>query len=101
MCKGQLQRCSDFKETAEVIAKVHILVCTILKVAFKYFFNLVPTILESSQTEFLLQVGDMPLVQSIEIPSGASENFDVGAYLCGLIRGALDMVSQLSNRDVF
>ena len=101
------QRCRDFRETAEVIAKI----------AFKIFLNITPTISSftpgservgggggsggataagsaASYPSFMLQLDENPLADFVELPDDgrAQDELWYSNMLCGVIRGALEMV---------
>ncbi|KAL9715300.1 hypothetical protein Ac2012v2_001963 [Leucoagaricus gongylophorus] len=100
LAKSNLGRCTDFRETGEVIAKV----------GFKAFLNITPIISHgvslqpttsrpdstSSQPAgswFTLILDENPLAEFVELPE---EALDGGLWfsnvLCGVIRGALEMI---------
>ncbi|ORX38305.1 NO signaling/Golgi transport ligand-binding domain-containing protein [Kockovaella imperatae] len=96
LARTGLQRCSSFAETAEVISKV----------AFKTFLNITPTLSfppASAQpsnpslpqpSEFILTLDDNPLAEFADLPRDAKEGgLWFSNVLCGVIRGALEMVS--------
>lgn len=96
------QRCKDFRETADVIAKI----------AFKIFLNVTPTVssfnpgsggtggqgnaAQSSQQQpsFVLVLDENPLADFVELPDDgrAQDELWYSNILCGVIRGALEMV---------
>ncbi|GAA0138415.1 hypothetical protein LIER_00167 [Lithospermum erythrorhizon] len=84
LAKSNVSRCVDFKETAEVIAKV----------GFKMFLGVTASVgnwdTEGSTCTMVLE--DNPLVDFVELPDTCQ-----GLYYCnvlsGVIRGALEMVS--------
>ena len=93
------QRCKDFRETADVIAKI----------AFKIFLNVTPTISSfnpgggaapagssapGSQPSFTLLLDENPLADFVELPDDgrAQDELWYSNILCGVIRGALEMV---------
>ncbi|KAI8870867.1 transport protein particle complex subunit [Ramicandelaber brevisporus] len=88
------RRCSDFKETAEVVAKV----------GFKMFLGISPSVTNwtSDSKECSLVFDENPLTDYVELPtelipdkSGGTEKKDGLWYsnvLCGVLRGALEMV---------
>ncbi|KAL2634183.1 hypothetical protein R1flu_005662 [Riccia fluitans] len=84
LAKANITRCSDFRETAE----------TIVKVGFKMFLGVTGTVANwnTDNTECSLILDDNPLVDFVELPETCQ-----GLYycniLCGVIRGALEMVS--------
>lgn len=92
------QRCKDFRETADVIAKI----------AFKIFLNVTPTIssfnpgggvptgstVPVSQPTFTIVLDENPLADFVELPDDgrAQDELWYSNILCGVIRGALEMV---------
>ncbi|KAI7993262.1 Trafficking protein particle complex subunit 3 [Camellia lanceoleosa] len=84
LAKSNVSRCVDFKETAEVIAKV----------GFKMFLGVTASVtnLDADGTCCSLILEDNPLVDFVELPDTCQ-----GLYYCnilsGIIRGALEMVS--------
>ncbi|KAF9526989.1 transport protein particle complex subunit [Crepidotus variabilis] len=104
LAKSNFGRCSDFKEVGEAVAKV----------GFKSFLNITPivthgappssprpqstgTVQSISQTTsgsfFVLTLDDNPLAEFVELPEEALEGrLWFSNVLCGVIRGALEMV---------
>ncbi|KAF8478413.1 transport protein particle complex subunit [Russula ochroleuca] len=104
LARSNLGRCTDFRETGEVIAKV----------GFKSFLNVTPTVVHSpqqpppapsrsstpagqqaaaSQPYFTLTLDENPLAEFVELPEEAIENgLWFSNVLCGVLRGALEMV---------
>lgn len=84
LAKSNVSRCVNFKETAEVIAKV----------GFKMFLGVTATVTnwDAEGTSCSLVLEDNPLVDFVELPDNCQ-----GLYYCnilsGVIRGALEMVS--------
>ncbi|XP_057519133.1 uncharacterized protein LOC130799875 [Amaranthus tricolor] len=84
LAKSNVSRCVDFKETAEVIAKV----------GFKMFLGVSATVTnwDGEGTTCSLLLEDNPLVDFVELPDTCQ-----GLHYCnvlnGVIRGALEMVS--------
>jgi len=105
-------RCNDFKEVGEVIAKV----------GFKAFLNITPSVTHSSLpaptnatagassgsgliasvgSSFTLTLDENPLAEFVELPDDALEGeLWFSNVLCGVIRGALEMV-QMQVEAVF
>ena len=103
LARTGLQRCSTFAETAEVISKV----------AFKTFLNITPLLsfpppsvpaAGPSSTnpgqnlpqpsEFILTFEENPLAEFADLPKDARDGgLWFSNVLCGVIRGALEMVS--------
>ncbi|KAF7304981.1 Trafficking protein particle complex subunit BET3 [Mycena kentingensis (nom. inval.)] len=105
LAKSGLGRCADFREVGEVVAKV----------GFKSFLNITPTVthaalqppqspgqrpvstggtLQSSVgASFALTFDENPLAEFVELPEEALEGgLWFSNVLCGVIRGALEMV---------
>ncbi|AED96535.1 putative transport protein particle (TRAPP) component [Arabidopsis thaliana] len=84
LAKSGVSRCVDFKETAEMIAKV----------GFKMFLGVTASVTswDSDGTCCSIILEDNPLVDFVELPDTCQ-----GLYYCnvlsGVIRGALEMVS--------
>lgn len=122
LARTSLPRCSDFRETAEVVSKV----------GFKTFLNITPSITFPSTTsqttevsgmtgptEFILTFDENPLAEFAELPldamgpkfaqaahekkiqswetkrevAGQQEGLWFSNILCGVVRGSLEMVS--------
>jgi hypothetical protein len=84
LARTNVPRCADLRETAEVIAKV----------GFKIFLNIVPTVCEwgPDGREFRLQFDENPLAEFVELPEEAAKQLWYSNVLCGVLRGALEMV---------
>jgi len=84
LARSNLGRCKDFKETADVIAKV----------GFKMFFGISATIsnYNAKKQTFILQMEDNPLIDFVELPAQYKDKLNYSNLLCGVIRGALEMV---------
>ncbi|EMC98667.1 hypothetical protein BAUCODRAFT_30937 [Baudoinia panamericana UAMH 10762] len=78
--------CSNFRETAEVIARV----------GFKVFMNITPTVTGWSPDgrSCSLVFEEMPLADFVELPDDgrAQEELWFGNLICGVLRGALEMI---------
>lgn len=81
-----MKRCADFKETAEMIAKV----------GFKIFLNITPTISSwtTDSKQFSLIFDENPLADFVELPDDgrAQDELWYSNILCGVLRGALEMI---------
>lgn len=77
-------RCQDFRETAEVISKV----------GFKMFLNITPVVgnWNADSREFSLILDENPLAEFVELPEDAARHLWYSNILCGVIKGALEMV---------
>ncbi|KIK98713.1 hypothetical protein PAXRUDRAFT_133601 [Paxillus rubicundulus Ve08.2h10] len=98
LARSSLGRCSDFREVGEVMAKV----------GFKSFLNITPGVTHvapalrpnslSQQSSlpnsaFILTLDENPLTEFVELPEEALEGgLWFSNVLCGVIRGALEMV---------
>jgi len=105
LARSNLGRCTDFRETGEVVAKV----------GFKSFMNVTPTVVHSPpqpppaasrsstpagqqqpaapQSYFTLTFDENPLAEFVELPEEALEGgLWFSNVLCGVLRGALEMV---------
>ena len=81
----QVGRCSDFRETADVLSKQ----------AFKMFLGITPLITNWNATfdEFSLIIDPNPLTEFVELPeNGKLDQLNYSQVICGAIRGALEMV---------
>jgi hypothetical protein len=83
LARSGVSRCHTLKETAEAIAKV----------GFKMFLGVTAQVASWSadEKEFSLVLDDNPLTDFVELPEGYSNLF-YSNILCGVIRGALEMV---------
>lgn len=82
LAKSGVSSCTDFAETADVIAKV----------AFKMFLGVAVDVASwnTEKTACSLLLYDNPLADYVELPTNA--NLYYSNVLCGVIRGALEMV---------
>ncbi|KAG5638276.1 hypothetical protein H0H81_000922 [Sphagnurus paluster] len=106
LAKSNIGRCADFKEVGEVVSKV----------GFKSFLNITPTITHgtapplsprpdsgagsqsSAGSTFTLTLDENPLAEFVELPEEVLEGgLWFSNVLCGVIRGALEMVSDRDN----
>ncbi|RXH82961.1 hypothetical protein DVH24_003459 [Malus domestica] len=93
LAKSNVSRCVDFKETAEVIAKVSPSIF-LLQVGFKMFLGVTASVTnwDADGTCCSIVLEDNPLVDFVELPDTCQ-----GLYYCnilsGVVRGALEMVS--------
>lgn len=78
-------RCTDFRETAETISKS----------GFRLFLNMTPTVVNWSPSgdAFSLLLDPNPLTEFVELPDD-KHKLNYSNILCGVIRGALEMVGQ-------
>ncbi|XP_071623803.1 trafficking protein particle complex subunit 3 isoform X2 [Heliangelus exortis] len=83
LARSNVGRCHDFRETADVIAKI----------AFKMYLGITPSITNWSPggDEFSLILENNPLVDFVELPDNHS-SLIYSNLLCGVLRGALEMV---------
>uniref|UniRef100_A0A1A8FMR2 Trafficking protein particle complex subunit n=1 Tax=Nothobranchius korthausae TaxID=1143690 RepID=A0A1A8FMR2_9TELE len=83
LARSTIGRCQDFRETADIIAKV----------AFKMYLGITPSVTNWSPAgdEFSLILENNPLADFVELP----DNHNTLIYsnlLSGVLRGALEMV---------
>lgn len=83
LAKSQTTTCASFKDTADIISKV----------AFKMFLGIVPEVTSwnAENTAFSLIFNDNPLLDFVELPP-QYQNLQYCNVLCGVIKGALEMV---------
>lgn len=88
LAKSNTGQCSNFRETAEMISKV----------GFKVFMNVMPLVANWSADgkTFHLVFEENPLGDFVELPDDgrAQEELWYSNILCGVLRGALEMVSE-------
>jgi hypothetical protein len=84
LARTSTPRCTDFRETAEVISKV----------GFKMFLNMTPVVgnWNADAREFSLILDENPLAEFVELPEDAARQLWYSNVLCGVLRGALEMV---------
>eukprot|EP00286_Rhodomonas_abbreviata_P012449 CAMPEP_0181315980 /NCGR_PEP_ID=MMETSP1101-20121128/15655_1 /TAXON_ID=46948 /ORGANISM="Rhodomonas abbreviata, Strain Caron Lab Isolate" /LENGTH=188 /DNA_ID=CAMNT_0023423205 /DNA_START=83 /DNA_END=649 /DNA_ORIENTATION=+ len=84
LAKSNVGACQDLKETSEVIAKV----------GFKMFLGVSANVMgwSNEDSEFSLLLDDNPLVDFVELPEEL-RSLKYCNILCGVIRGALEMVN--------
>lgn len=94
LAKTNYGTCSNFRETADAIAKV----------GFKVFMNITPEVRNWQQEgkSFHLVFEENPLADFVELPDDgrAQDELWFSNLFCGVIRGALEMVSLLSFRQI-
>lgn len=84
LAKSKINHCSSFMETADVIAKV----------AFKMFLGVSANVTgwSTDKKTFSLMFDENPLAEFTELPESCTELW-YSNILCGVIRGALEMVN--------
>jgi hypothetical protein len=84
LARAPMPRCADFRETAEAVSKV----------GFKMFLNITPIVgaWSPDAREFSLTLDENPLAEFVELPDDASRILWYSNILCGVLRGALEMV---------
>ncbi|KAJ5177441.1 uncharacterized protein N7500_000140 [Penicillium coprophilum] len=105
LAKSGVGRCANFRETADMIAKVRVtlygysnvmMADTSDQVGFKIFLNVTPTVTNwtSDNTQFSLIFEDNPLADFVELPDDgrAQDELWFSNILCGVLRGSLEMV---------
>ncbi|MCJ1378904.1 transport protein particle 22 kDa subunit [Xylographa soralifera] len=84
--KSGTQRCANFRETAETISKI----------GFKIFLNITPVVTNwtTESKQFSLLFEENPLADFVELPDDgkAQDELWYSNILCGILRGALEMV---------
>lgn len=90
LAKTSSPRCLDFKDVAEKI-----------QTAFKMYLSVSTTISNwsTANDEFSILIDSNPLTDFVELPDNLT-NLKYCNMLCGVIRGALEMVSSFG-REVF
>ena len=95
LAKSNTGTCSNFRETAEMISKV----------GFKVFMNITPIVTNWSQDAkaFNLVFEENPLADFVELPDDGRSQDELwySNILCGVIRGALEMVGIEANEMVW
>lgn len=83
LAKSNLTSCSNFRDTGDVISKI----------AFKMFLGISPEVTNwnKENSAFSLLLVDNPFIDFVELPPDYQELSYCG-MLCGIIRGALEMV---------
>ncbi|CAH3035374.1 unnamed protein product [Pocillopora meandrina] len=83
LARSNVGRCHDFRETADVIAKL----------GFKMFLGISPVVTNwsAASDEFSLILDNNPMAEFAELPEG-HEGLLFSNILCGVLRGALEMV---------
>ncbi|KAI8621652.1 trafficking protein particle complex subunit 3 [Chytriomyces sp. MP71] len=84
IAKSGTTKCGSFAETADVIAKV----------GFRMFLGITPQVTNWSPDgkEFSLIIDENPLTEFVELPDDAVAELWYSNVLCGVLRGALEMV---------
>ena len=88
LAKSNILECKNFRETADAIAKI----------GFKIFLNVTPTVTNWSadSKSFSLVFEENPLADFVELPDDgrAQDELWYSNILCGVLRGALEMVGR-------
>lgn len=88
LAKSGAGTCPSFRDTAEMVARV----------GFKMFLNVTPTVTHwaADARAFSLVLEENPLADFVELPDDgrAQDELWFSNLLCGVIRGALEMVSR-------
>lgn len=84
LARTALPRCENMVRTSEVISKC----------AFKIFLNLTPQVTNwsSDKDAFSLIIDENPLSDFVELPMDAMKQLWYSNILCGVLKGALEMV---------
>ncbi|GBF96278.1 trafficking particle complex subunit 3 [Raphidocelis subcapitata] len=85
LAKSKMGRCSSFREAAEVVGRQ----------AFPMFLNVAANVTNwnTDGTECSLILADNPLADFVELPEEYKGELRYSGLLCGVIRGALEMVN--------
>merc|ERR1711907_601821 len=81
LAKSGVNRCKDFDDACETVAKV----------GFQMFLGVAGDVRNQSHGECSICLPDNPLIEFVELPAG-NEELQYSNLLCGVIRGALEMV---------
>lgn len=84
LARTALPRCENMLRTSEVVSKC----------AFKIFLNITPNVTNWSQSQdaFSLILDENPLSDFVELPMDAMKKLWYSNILCGVLKGALEMV---------
>lgn len=84
LAKTGIGRCTNFKETADVVSKV----------GFKMFLNITPTVVNWSADgkSFSLLLDENPLTEFVELPAEAVKELWYSNILSGVLKSCLEMV---------
>lgn len=104
LAKSNTGKCSNFRETAESVSRVHTVSLHTIgaeadstQIGFKMFLNITPTVTNwaNEGKTFSLIFEENPLADFVELPDDgrAQEELWFSNMLCGVVRGALEMVS--------
>jgi hypothetical protein len=89
LAKSSAPACTNFREVAEMISKVH-------RLLHKIYLNITPTITNwtSDNKQFSLIFEENPLADFVELPDDgrAQDELWFSNILVGVLRGALEMV---------
>lgn len=95
LAKSSTGLCSNMRETAEMISKV----------GFKIFLNITPAVTNWSADNkaFTLVFDENPLAEFVELPDDGKSQDELwySNILCGVLRGALEMVRVLHTGHYF
>ena len=85
LAKANISSCNDFRDTAEVIAKV----------GFKMYLGITTDVSQwnAAGTAFSVVLHENPLTEFVELPPQFA-SLEYSNVLCGIIRGALEMVQK-------
>ena len=95
LAKSNPARCGSFRDVAEMISKV----------GFKIFLNITPVVTNwtTDNKQFSLLFEENPLADFVELPDDgrAQDELWFSNILCGVLRGALEMVSFVGSASTF
>ena len=101
LAKTSMARCTGFRDTADMISKVCVQKASryfglLSQVGFKIFLNITPTVTNwtADNKSFSLLFDENPLADFVELPDDgrAQDELWFSNILCGVLRGALEMV---------
>ncbi|KAJ3305037.1 Trafficking protein particle complex subunit 3 [Kappamyces sp. JEL0829] len=87
-------KCADLRETADQLSKVGRHWSHFPQTGFKIYLGVSPQVANWSPDgrEFSLILDENPLAEFVELPEGYASDLWYSNILCGVIRGALEMV---------
>ena len=88
LARSNVERCNNLRDVADAISKA----------AFKMYLGVTPIVSNWSVAgdEFSLMMESNPLIDFVELPPG-HESLNFSNILCGVLRGALEMVSDFTS----
>ena len=93
LSKSGTRRCRSWEETAETIALVYLGCSIYCQVGFKMYLGVTASTGSITEKKFSIILDENPLIEFVELPDEYRYNLIYSNVLCGVIRGALSMVS--------